>query len=422
MNRKSAIPTAVGAAFAVERFAHAAGSDQLKLALVGCGGRGAGAANQALTADSNMKLVAVADAFRDKLDVGLKSLKTQQKERVEVPEERQFVGLDGFKHAIAAADVVILATPCAFRPMHFEEAVRMGKHVFLEKPVAVDAPGIRRILTAAEEAKRKGLKVAVGFQRRHKEGFQELVKRIHDGQIGRLLYTRSYADTPLRTGIERKPEWSELEYQLRNWYYFSWLSGDFLVDNLVHGIDISNWIHRGYPVRCHGMGGLTQHTKEYGNLFDHFTCEWEYESGARLHGECHRFVGAWVSVTNHATGTEGDADFIDGREMFSITGKHPWQMPRNRTQNPYQQEHDDFFRAIRNNTPYSEADYGAKSTLTAIMGRMAAYSGKLVTWEEALNSQLRLAPDITSINDPAPVLPDKDSLYEIPVPGKAKAY
>jgi myo-inositol 2-dehydrogenase/D-chiro-inositol 1-dehydrogenase len=410
------------AALPVAQFAHAAGGDELKLALVGCGGRGAGAANQALTADSNMKLVAVADVFRDKLDVGLKSLKASKKELVNVPDERQFTGLDGFKHAIAASDVVILATPCAFRPAHFEEAVRQGKHVFLEKPVAVDAPGVRRVLAAAEEARRKGLKVAVGFQRRHKEGFQELVKRIHDGQIGRLLYTRSYADTPLRTGIERKPEWSELEYQLRNWYYFSWLSGDFLVDNLCHGIDISNWIHRGYPVRCHGMGGLTQRTREYGNLFDHFTCEWEYETGARLHGECHRYVGAWVSVTNHATGTEGEADFIDGREIFTITGQRPWRMPTDRKQNPYQQEHDDFFAAIRADQAYNEADYGAKSTLVAIMGRMAAYSGKLVTWEEALNSNLRLAPDIANLDDPAPVHPDADGFYEIAQPGRSRAF
>jgi myo-inositol 2-dehydrogenase / D-chiro-inositol 1-dehydrogenase len=409
------------AALPIERFAHAAGGDELKLALVGCGGRGAGAASQALTADSNMKLVAVADAFPDKLAVGLKSLQAAKNELVDVPAERQFAGLDGFKHAIAASDVVILATPCAFRPAHFEEAVRQGKHVFLEKPVAVDAPGIRRVLAAAEEAKRKGLKVAVGFQRRHKEGFQELVKRIHDGQIGRLIHTRSYADTPLRTGIERKPEWSELEYQLRNWYYFSWLSGDFLVDNLVHGIDISNWIHRGYPVRCQGMGGLTQRTKEYGNLFDHFSCQWEYESGAHLFGECHRFVGAWVSVTNHATGTEGEADFIDGREIFTITGQRPWRMPTDRKQNPYQQEHDDFFAAIRADRPYHEADYGARSTLTAIMGRMAAYSGKLVTWEEAVNSELRLAPDITSLEDAPPVTPDGNGLYEIPLPGRSIA-
>ena len=395
--------------------------EPLKLALVGCGGRGAGAADQALTADGNVKLVAVADLFPEKLAIGLKALQSRHTERVEVPVERQFVGLDAYKHAIAAADVVVLGTPCAFRPAHFEEAVRLGKHVFLEKPVAVDAPGVRRVLAAAEEAKRKKLKVAVGFQRRHKKGFQEMVKRIHEGAIGEVVYTRAFANTPLRTGLVRSPDMPELEYQFRNWYYFSWLSGDFIVDNLVHGIDISNWIHGSYPVRAHGMGALSERSPDYGNLFDHFAIEWEYASGARLFGECDRRPGCWASVTNHAFGSEGKADFLDGREMYSITGKHPWQMRSERTENPYQQEHDDFFKAIREDLPYNEVEYGAKSTMTAIMGRMAAYSGKIVEWDAALNSNLSLAPDIHTLGDTPPVLPDKDGLYPIPIAGKTVA-
>lgn len=396
-------------------------SEPLKLALVGCGGRGAGAANQALAADYSTKLVAVADLFPDKLATGLKSLQAQRPQQVDVPPERQFLGLDGYKHAIAASDVVILATPCAFRPAHFEEAVRLGKHAFLEKPVAVDAPGVRRVLAAAEEAKRKKLKVAVGFQRRHKRGFQEMVKRIHEGQIGELIYTRAFANTPLRTGLKRQADMGELEYQLRNWYYFSWLSADFIVDNLVHGIDISNWLHGSYPVRCHGMGALSERSPDYGNLFDHFAVEWEYPSGARLFGECDRRPGCWASVTNHAIGAEGRADFLDGREIYAITGKRPWQMRGERGENPYQDEHDDFFHAIRGDLPYSEVEYGAKSTLTAIMGRMAAYSGKIVEWDAALNSNLTLAPEITSMQDAPPVLPDEHGLYAIPVAGKTVA-
>lgn len=396
-------------------------TEPLKLALVGCGGRGAGAANQALTADYNTKLVAVADLFPDKLATGLRALQAQQKDRVDVPPERQFVGFDAYKHAIAAADVVILGTPCAFRPAQFEEAVRMGKHVFLEKPVAVDAPGVRRVLAAAEEARKKKLKVAVGFQRRHKKGFQEMVKRIHDGQIGEIIYTRAFANTPLRTGLVRKPEMSELEYQCRNWYYFSWLSADFIVDNLVHGIDISNWVHGSYPVRAHGMGALSERSPDYGNLFDHFAVEWEYASGARLFGECDRRPGCWASVTNHAFGSEGKADFLDGREMYQITGKRPWQMRSERAENPYQQEHDDFFYAIRNDLPYDESDYGAKSTLTAIMGRAAAYSGKIIEWDAVLNSNLSLAPEIKTMEDAAPVKPDGNGLYAIPVAGKTVA-
>ena len=398
-----------------------AATEPLKLGLVGCGGRGAGAASQALTADYNTKLVAVADLFPDKLAVGLKNLQAQHPDRVEVPPDRQFVGFEAYKHAIAAADVVILGTPCAFRPAHFEEAVRAGKHVFLEKPVAVDAPGVRRVLAAAEEAKGKNLKVAVGFQRRHLKGFQEMVKRIHAGEIGELIYTRSFANTPLRTGLVRQREMSELEYQCRNWYYFSWLSADFIVDNLIHGIDISNWIHGSYPVRAHGMGALSERSPDYGNLFDHFAVEWEYASGARLFGECDRRPGCWASVANYATGAEGKADFLDGRGMYAITGKHPWSMRSERAEDPYQQEHDDFFHAIRNNLPYSEADYGARSTLTAIMGRMAAYSGKVVEWDVALNSNLSLAPDIKSMDDKPPMLPDEHGLYPIPVAGKTVA-
>lgn len=395
--------------------------EPLKLALVGCGGRGAGAADQALTADGNVKLVAMADLFPEKLQTGLKALQSRHTERVDVPVERQFVGLDAYKHAIAAADVVVLGTPCAFRPAHLEEAVRMGKHAFLEKPVAVDAPGVRRVLAAAEEAKRKNLKVAVGFQRRHKTGFREMVKRIHEGAIGDVIYTRAFANTPLRTGLVRKPEMKELEYQFRNWYYFAWLSGDFIVDNLVHGIDISNWVHGSYPVKAHGMGALSERSPDYGNLFDHFAIEWEYASGARLFGECDRRPGCWAAVTNHAVGSEGKADFLDGREMYSITGKHPWQMRSERTENPYQQEHDEFFNAIRKDLPYNEAEYGAKSTMTAIMGRMAAYSGKVVEWDAALNSNLSLAPDIKTLDDAPPVLPGADGLYPIPIAGKTVA-
>ncbi|MEQ1854234.1 MAG: Gfo/Idh/MocA family oxidoreductase [Chthoniobacteraceae bacterium] len=397
------------------------GNELIKLALVGCGGRGAGAANQALNADSNTKLVAVADLFPDNLAVGLQALKTQHPDRVDVPVERQFTGFDAYRHAIAAADVVILGTPCAFRPAHFEEAVRLGKHAFLEKPVAVDAPGVRRVLAAGAEAMRKGLKVAVGFQRRHKKGFQEMVKRIHDGQIGELIYTRSFANTPLRTGLVRKPEFGELEYQCRNWYYFSWLSADFIVDNLIHGIDISNWIHGSYPVRAHGMGALSERSPDYGNLFDHFAIEWEYAGGARLFGECDRRPGCWASVTNHATGAEGKADFLDGREIYSITGRRSWEKRYERGENPYQTEHDDFFHAIRHDLPYDESEYGAKSTLTAIMGRMAAYSGKIVEWDAAMNSDFTLAPEIRSMDDKPPVLPDERGLYAIPVAGRTVA-
>jgi predicted dehydrogenase len=396
--------------------------EPLKLALVGCGGRGAGAASQALLADANLKLVAAADLFEDRLAPALGGLQAKHGDQVNVPAERRFFGFEGYKQAIALADVVILATPCAFRPTHFEEAVRLGKHAFLEKPVAVDATGVRRVLKAAEEARQKKLKVAVGFQRRHKRGFQEMIKRIHGGQIGEVIYTRAFANTPLRTGLLRRPEMGELEYQCRNWYYFSWLSADFIVDNLVHGIDISNWIHGAYPVRAHGMGALSERSPDYGDLFDHFAIEWEYPSGARLFGECDRRPGCWASVTNHAVGSLGRADFLDGREVYSIQGRNPWEMKVPRGENPYQLEHDDFFKAIREDTPYDESDYGAKSTMTAIMGRMAAYSGKIVEWDAAMQSTLTLAQEIKSFSDPAPIQPGPNGLYPIAVAGKTVAF
>ena len=427
-NRRTFLRQSAGAALAVSSLPFPSvvrgvdPSTPLKIALVGSGGRGAGAANQALAADKNSKLVAVADLFPEKIASAVKTLQAIHGERIDVPESRQFSGFEGYKKAIAEADVVVLGTPCAFRPAHFEEAVRLGKHAFLEKPVAVDTPGVRRVLAAAEEAKRKNLKVAVGFQRRHKKGFQEMVKRIHDGQIGEVIYTRAFANTPLRTGLVRQPHFGELEYQCRNWYYFSWLSGDFIVDNLIHGIDISNWIHNAYPVRAHGMGALSERSPDYGDLFDHFAVEWEYESGGRLFGECDRRTGCWASVSNHAVGSLGKADFLDGREVYSLTGKNPWQMKSDRKENPYQQEHDDFFHAIRNDLPYNEAKYGAKSTLTAIMGRVAAYSGKIVEWKDAFNSTFSLAPDIHSMSATPPILPGPGGLYPIAVAGKSVAF
>jgi predicted dehydrogenase len=277
-----------------------------------------------------------------------------------------------------------------------------------------------RIHATSKEAKRKELKVAVGLHRRHKRSFQEVIKRIHAGEIGDLVYTRSFANTPLRTRVERKPELGELEYQCRNWYYFSWLSGDFIVDNLVHGIDISNWAHGGYPVRCHGMGGLGERIHGYGNLFDPLAIEWEYAGGARLFGECDRRAGCWAAVTNHAIGTRGRMDFLDRPPRSSKAGQGAKGATDAPEPNPYQVEHDDFFAAIRNNQPYNEAEYGAKSTFTAIMGRMAAYSGKVIEWDAAFASNLSLAPDIHAMDDPPPVHPEAGGFYPVPVPGKTE--
>ncbi|MCD6049899.1 MAG: Gfo/Idh/MocA family oxidoreductase, partial [Verrucomicrobia bacterium] len=241
----------------IERSAHAAGSDELKIALIGCGGRGSGAADQAMSTGGKTKLVAMADAFEESLLNSLSGLRKQHPDQVDVPPDRQFVGFDAYKKAIALADVVILATPPGFRPLHFEEAIRQGKHVFFEKPVAVDAPGVRKVLAAALEAKKKNLKVGVGLQRHHQIGYLETIKRLHDGAIGDIVSMRCYwnSNGVWEPRITRDQAKNEMDYQVRNWYYYNWLSGDHINEQHIHNIDVINWVKKGYPVKAQGMGG-----------------------------------------------------------------------------------------------------------------------------------------------------------------------
>jgi len=423
LNRRSFLQTtstaAAGAligALSIERAAHAQGSDEIKIALVGCGGRGSGAANQALSTEGKTKLVAVADAFPDRLNNSLNNLKNQHKEKVEVPDENKLIGFDAYKRAIELADVVILATPPGFRPIHFEEAIRQGKHVFMEKPVAVDAPGVRKVLAAAEEAKKKNLKVGVGLQRHHQAGYLETVKRIHEGAIGDIVAMRVYWNGDGVWMNRRQPGQSEMEYQMRNWYYFNWLCGDHINEQHIHNLDVGNWLMKGYPTRCNGMGGRQVRTgKEYGEIYDHHAVEYEYSNGARMFSQCRHMPRCWNNVSEHAHGTKGNADVSGHR----ITGANAWRFERQRGKDPYQQEHDDWFDAIRNNKPFNEAENGAKSTLTAIMGRMATYTGAVVTWEEALNSEVNLMPKDFRWDAMPPTLPDENGFYPVAMPGKA---
>ncbi len=404
---------------AVDRLAFAQSSDTLKVALIGCGGRGSGAAGQALNVPGT-KLVAMADAFRDRLDGSLRNLKEAQGDKVDVPPDRQFVGLDGYKQAMALADVVILATPPGYRPFHFEEAVRQGKHIFMEKPVATDGPGIRRVLAAAEEAKRKNLKVGVGLQRHHQAGYLETLKRIHDGAIGDIHSIRVYWNDGGVWVNPRKEGQTEMEYQMRNWYYFVWLCGDHICEQHIHNLDVGNWIKNAYPVSCHGMGGRQVRTsKEYGEIFDHHAVEYRFADDSRMYSQCRHIRGAWSSVSEACVGTKGSAD-VSGYSI-KAAGADPWRFRAAKQVDPYQQEHIDLFAAIRANTDYNEAFNGAKSTLTAIMGRMATYSGKEVKWEDALNSQINLAPDRIAWDATMKSLPLPDGSYPIAVPGKTIA-
>jgi predicted dehydrogenase len=422
-----------------ERFAlGATPGDTLRLALVGCGGRGSGAAVDALGAGGSSRLVAMADAFKDRLEDSHGRLQERFKERVDVPEDRRFVGFDGYKEAIGLADVVILATPPGFRPIHFEEAIRQGKHVFMEKPVAVDAPGVRKVIAAAEEANRKNLKVGVGLQRHHQPVYLETIKRLHDGAIGDIVAMRAYWNdagvwvrrrAELAQKLGRPP--TEMEYQMYNWYYFVWLSGDHICEQHVHNLDVIQWVKQGrpydpsgqtpivHPVRVWGMGGREVRTdKENGEIFDHHAVQFEYPDGSRLFSECRHIPGCWSNVSEHAIGTKGSCSVGDGQ----ITGENTWRAAREVRQghNPYQIEHNDFFEAIRNNKPYNEAFYGAYSSFLSIIGRMATYSGKQIEWDQAFNSEIEVMPETFAWDAPTPTNPDAEGFYPIAVPGKTQ--
>src|SRR5437870_4021008 len=415
--------TSVLGGLSVERSAFAAGGDTLKLALIGCGGRGSGAADQALSTEGPLKLVAMADTFKDRLESSLSSLAAKHKDKVDVAPERQFIGFEAYKQAIALADVVILATPPGFRPMQFEEAVRQGKNIFTEKPVATDAPGVRRFLSAAAESKKKNLKVVVGLQRHYDEGYLDTIQRLHDGAIGDIVAMRAYwnGQTPwLKRRAELDQHYgrklTEMEYQMRNWYYFTWICGDHIVEQHIHNLDVINWVKQGHPVRAQGMGGVeVRKGPDYGEIFDHHAVEFEYADGSRCFSYCRHINGCWDSVSEYAIGTKGSVD-ISGH---TIRGDNAWRF-KGGGKNPYQQEHDDLFDAIRNNQPYNEAENGAHSTMTAIFGRMANYSGKMIDWDEAINSKISVMPQHFAWDAEPPVKPRPDGWYDHAVPGKTR--
>jgi len=408
------------------RFAHAAGgTDELKIAIVGIGGRGSGAANQALNTYNlgPVKLVAIAEVHQERLDKGLANLTKQHGERVDVPKERQFLGFDAYKKAIEACDVAILSTPPGLRPMMFEEAVRQGKHVFMEKPVASDAAGVRKVLAAAAEAKKKNLKVGVGLQRHHHKGYIETMKRLHGGEIGDIVSMRCYwnGQRPWqrkRADLEKEyGQLTEMQYQMRNWYYFTWIGGDHIVEQHIHNLDVINWLKNGHPVKARGMGGreINLGGADDGEIFDHFACQFEYEDNSICYSECRHQPGCWNNVSEYAQGTKGRAE-INGYKIF---GAEQWRF-KEEFKDPYQQEHDSLFGAIRNNTEHDEAVYGAESTMTAILGRMAAYSGKELEWDAALNSKIELLPVELGFDKMPRTVPGADGLYQRAIPGKTK--
>jgi predicted dehydrogenase len=369
---------------------HAAGSDMLKIGLIGCGGRGTGAVGNAFAADPNTQLTAIADAFADRTDRALVQLRKENAERVNVSAEQVFTGFDAFEKLLATdVDVVILATPPHFRPQHLKAAIASGKHVFCEKPVAVDAPGVRSVLESCEEAQKKGLTVVSGLCYRYDPPKIETIKRIHDGAVGDVLTMHVSYNTGTLWHHGREPSWSDMEFQLRNWLYFTWLSGDFNVEQHVHSLDKAAWVMKdASPVRATGLGGRQVRTgQDFGNVYDHFAVIYEYENGTRLFANCRQMAGCSVDVSDHVFGSKGSAELM----RAVIEGEQPWRY-RGAKPNMYEEEHRAMFQAIRSSNPINNGDYMAKSTMLAIMGRMAAYTGQTLTWEQCLNSTEDLTP------------------------------
>jgi len=400
--------------------------DTIKVALIGCGGRGTGAAQQALLSKQNVKLVAMADAFRDNLDRAYTRLTAPENtrnnggvniaERIDVPEERKFHGFDAYQKAIALADVVILATPPGFRPIHFEEAIKQGKHVFMEKPVATDPAGIKRVLDAAETAKQKKLNVVVGLQRHYQYSYRELFKR--KNLIGDITSAQAWWNNDGVWVRKRQYGQTEMEYQMRNWYYFVWLCGDHICEQHIHNLDVINWFKEGHPVKAQGMGGRqVRKGKDNGEIFDHHYVEFTYADGSVLNSQCRHIPGTMSKVDELLIGTKGkiqcgDANIVDPK------GKVLFQFDKNTENNPYQTEHDELFAAIaKGEYKFADAENGAHSSMTSILGRMATYTGQVVEWDKALNSGLNLQPKSYDFNAMPPILPNDEGYYPVPIPG-----
>ncbi len=372
------------------RSAYAAGDDVLRIGLVGCGGRGTGAAANALQADPNVRLTALGDMFADRLQSSLETLKKSPdlEKKVGVVPEKCFTGIDAYKQVIdSGVDVVLLCTPPHFRPAQLKYAVQQGKHVFAEKPVAVDGPGVRSCLETVAEAKRKGLSVVNGLCWRYDPGKRETVARIHDGAIGEVRAIQVSYNTGSLWMKPRQPEWSDMEWQLRNWLYFAWLSGDHNVEQHVHSLDKGAWImHDEPPVKCIGLGGRQVRTgPEYGHIFDHHAVVYDFANGAKMFSFCRQQAGCAPEVADTVIGSTGVATLLP---RDTIKGERVVVKPGNM----YQIEHNELFASIRKGTPINNGDYMVRSSLIATMARMATYTGPVVTWDQALNSQEDLTP------------------------------
>ncbi len=429
---KNSAATVVGgsllAGFDVARFAHAAGSDLIKIGFVGCGNRGTGACREALSTQGPVRLVAVGDLFPERIEQSLNNLlkRSELRERIDVPAERRFSGFDAYEKVIQSdVDLVLLTTPPHFRPVQYAAAVKAGRHVFMEKPCCVDAPGFRLLAAANEEAKKKRLSVVVGLQRRHQQNYLEGIRKIHDGAVGQIIYLRTYFNMPGgREGAKKPDSMTEMEYQIRHWNLFCWLCGDHLVEQSCHEIDVANWIMEDHPLRAQGMGGRQVRTGVgSGDIYDHHAVEFEYAGGVRYFCQARQQPGTWAHVSDNVHGTKGSLTIGTGAWGMGASTPRELRAKNFRGDNPYQREHDDLFASVRGSGPYRfEGDYAAASSMTAVLGRVATYSGQMVTWEETVKSTLALAPQRYALDAAPPTVPNAMGLYPVAIPGVARAF
>lgn len=392
------VTTATAAATAIGLGGGASAADNsetLKVGLIGCGGRGTGAARQALLADPNTKLVALGDAFPDRVAQSLKNLTgSEVGDRVDVDEDHRFTGFDSYKGVIEASDVVVMASPPGFRPVHLRAVVEAGKHAFVEKPVAVDPVGARSVRESCRIAAEKGLNIVSGLCYRYEFRKQETMKRIHDGAIGEIIAMQTTYNTNGLWHHNRKPEWSDMEYQIRNWLYYDWLSGDHINEQHIHSLDKIAWAMGDvYPVKATASGGRILRIEErYGNVYDHFNTVFEWESGLRCFSSCRQWNKADTDVSDFLFGTKGTANIQVGSMELKKSGRS-WRYESEVKDDMYQNEHNELFKAIRSGNTINNGEYMCNSTMMAIMARMSAYTGKVVTWKEAWESELDLSPE-----------------------------
>jgi myo-inositol 2-dehydrogenase / D-chiro-inositol 1-dehydrogenase len=392
---------------------HAAGSDVLKVGIVGTGGRGKGAIRDIMLADKNVKLVGMCDIFPDFLESAYKAVKQSYGDRVDVPEDRKYTGFDGYKQLIdnSGCDIVFLTTPPGFRPQQLAYAVEKGKHVFAEKPMAVDAPGVRSVIESAKKAKEKNLMCASGYCYRYEFAKRETVKRIHDGMIGDVQNIQATYNTGPIWYREVGPDWDQMKVQVRNWYYYSWLSGDFIVEQHCHNLDKAMWVLKDeLPIAATGLGGRQVRTDpKYGNIYDHFSTIFEYANGQRVYSYCRQMPNCFGEVSDIIFGTKGIAKLM--KHTITAKGGAKWTYDGEEV-DMYVQEHKDFVAALRAGKPINDMENAAKSSLMGILGREACYTGQRIQWSDMLASTATLAPPALEWG-PSPV-------QTVPMPGKPK--